>query len=446
MIKKRIVLCCLERKVRGLRSVSVICLALLLCLPAGLIGGGRDLGLPGDSAVHRGPVDPFAPGYEVISYDKSTGDLTLKFTITYFPGALFPPTCDQLMMLMYPFDGLVYTGPDTLLVPYQTRDTFSTLWDLNLPPNDSSYLVFRQECDRVGLHYGLRFVTTGDTLVINWGTGEHHRSIETEWTVRHWGDRLEEYERAKREWEERQQSRNGRGRMAVPVKPGDSAFFESLSDYDKRLYGRMLQLEREPLTDGRSQEFWIGGKCFKRRKGEYEFKETKLETQEETRARHHRYWDSLAANPPNNVYHLILDLREPHDYEYAVSLIDSLSPTEEQGNFRVDINRDVYKKLLEKGIKVQRADRMPIPDRDTTGTPQKKKPSTKPEGKAAGDRSEQLFFEGFEYVWPGQWQVGDDDSRNGPDFWGDLYNTVPHPERQRRVGLSVPYSVLWEHS
>jgi hypothetical protein len=375
-----------------------------------------------------GPVEPFGPGLEVVSYAKNTGQLKMKFTITYFPDAQLQPTCEQLMMTMYPFDGLTYNGPDTLLVPYKTENPYSTLWELTLPPNDTSYLIFREECDRVAYHYGIMFVTTGDTLVTRWESGGRDGELSFEWTFRHWADPREDYERAKREWEARQESlklfkgksTTGHG---LRLTPEDSATFNTLSEKGKRQFVRMRHLERTPLTDEDRQWIEVDGRWYVREHGDYKFRHVPGKTMEEIHAETQRYQDSLAANPPNNLYDIILDLRDPKDYDIAYSLTDSLVATKEIGFYRTVVTRPVLMKLIQKGIDYQLTGRKQLPLPDTSETYNKKRKSEQETDGSSSTKEGQeiLFFEGFEGAWPGQWSVGDDDPGNGLDYWGDLY-------------------------
>ncbi len=375
-----------------------------------------------------GPVEPFGPGYEVVSYDENSGHLTLKFTITYFPDAYLKATCEVLMMTMYPFDGLIYAGPDTLLVPYRTQNPYSTVWELTLLPNDTSYLVFREECDRTAYHYGITFVTTGDTLITRWGTGGRDGELVLEWTVRRWPDPREDLERAKREWEAQQESLKhfkGKETTGPVMNPEDSALVDSLSDQGKRQLGKMRIMENSPLTDYERQTIEIEGRWFVRDRGETKFRRVEAKTDEQLRADAQRYWDSLGANPPKNAYDLILDLRDRGNYEFAKSLLDSLIAADSAGFFRAVMDRPTLIKLIDKGIKYHRTNKPPLVPSDSTKLHRTRgpEPEKKPESSLPlREGQDVLFFEGFESVWPGQWYVGDGDPGNGYDYWGDLYD------------------------
>lgn len=140
-----------------LEAVALVLLVSVICL------AGDDEYVLWDRGPST-PVEPFTPGFEVVSYDKASGHLSLKFTITHHPDAQIQPTCDQLMMTVYPFDGITYNGPDTIMVPYKTENPYSTTFYFEIPPNDTSYLAFRQECDLVARHFSQVFVSIGDSL------------------------------------------------------------------------------------------------------------------------------------------------------------------------------------------------------------------------------------------------------------------------------------------
>lgn len=330
--------------------------------------------VPWDQGGPPGPVEPFAPGFEVVSYAKNTGHLTLKFTITYFPDAQLQPTCDPLMMTVYPFDGLTYTGPETLLVPYRTENPYSTVWELTLPPNDTSYLVFREECDSVAYHYGITFVTTGDTLFTRWGTGGRDGELVFEWTFRHWPDPREDLERAKREWEEEQKRLKveypPEGTMTTgkttpdaamlsklrSLSPEDSAVFVTLSERGKKRFLKMRNLERSPLTDATREVIGVDGTMYVRYRGETKFHIVEPTTDPMTHGK--KFMDSLRI-AQNKDYDLTVDLRNPDDYEFIDNLVDTLVPTEQTGFFRAVVKWKIIMQLRDRSIDFYKTEQQP---------------------------------------------------------------------------------------
>ena len=320
--------------------------------------------IPWDQGGPPTPVEPFAPGYEVVSYAKSTGQLTLRFSITYFPDAQLQPTCDLLLMTVYPFDALIYTGPDTLLVPYRTENPYSTVWELILPPNDTSYLVFREECDSTAYHYGITFVTTGDTLVTRWGSGNRDRDLGLDWTMRNNPPPQEDYERAKREWEAKQDpERPLKGKGTLIPGPGqgpeDSAFYNTLSEKGKKQFVKMRRLERTPLTYQDYEYVAIDGRLYKRERGETKFQFTPGKTKQQIFEDARRRSDSLAAKPSDSSYDIVLDLRNHADYEFVEALVDSLIATSDSGFYEAVVDRSTLIELIKHGIQYRRDEGSP---------------------------------------------------------------------------------------
>ena len=336
---------------------KVIGLALLF--GAQISFGGGQLGT-GKAMRHfpGGLVEPFGPGFEVVSYAKNTGQLKLKFSITYFPDAQLQPTCDPLMMTVYPFDGLIYTGPETLLVPYQIENPYSTLWELTLPPNDTSYLVFREECGNTAYHYGITFVTTGDTLLTRWGSGGHDGLLILEWSDRHQLKSLEDYERAKREWEERQErlkhvGKSTTGHLPRPT-PEDSGRVKA---WQREItLDSLHKLEEKPLTDRNAQVIQVGDTLYIRKKGEYKFRVA------ETFNSWEEYLESRRNLKPEDLVsevHIVIDLRDPEDYNFVKGLVDSLIPMEKPGYYHTVAKMSVIDAIKTHRIGYMRYPRYP---------------------------------------------------------------------------------------
>lgn len=383
--------------------------------------------IPWDQGGPPTPVEPFAPGYEVVSYAKSTGQLTLRFSITYFLDAQLQPTCDLLLMTVYPFDALIYTGPDTLLVPYRTENPYSTVWELILPPNDTSYLVFREECDRTAYHYGITFVTTGDTLMTRWGSGRRDRELAMDWTVRHWLDPREDYERAKREWEEKQKQRQpaeGKGtlRSLIQFSPEDSVFYSTLSDRGKQNFRRMRFLERTPLTDQDRQLHTVDGQWYERLRGETRFRPIPGITKEEIRSGIRRRRDLVVANPPDNSYDIVLDLRNHADYEFVEPRVDSLIATSDSGFYETVVDRSTLIELIKHGIQYRRTNGPLMNPRDSTGShgPRRTDPDRKSESNLPGrEGRDEIFstdFEGADWTGTAGDTLGTLDWKDNFDF------------------------------
>ncbi len=297
---------------------------------------------------YSGPVEPFAPGYEVISFDKGSGELTLKFTITYYPDAYLKADCDELMMVLYPFDGLVNKGEDTLYVPYGKENPYTVLLNLTLPPNDTSYLVFREQCGKTAYHYGITFITI-DTLVADWGTGGRDRALGSEWGVRHWPDPQSDYERAKREWEERQKELKHVGRGVTGRLPREGSEGDTLEGPPSRglTLDSLRKLEENPLTEATAQVVQVGETLYIRHRGESKFEvmETYGSREEAMHASKNR--------PPDlsKRVHIVLDLRKQEDYDFAKGVVDSLVPMERAGYYHTVVGYFEMEKLRQRHIR-----------------------------------------------------------------------------------------------
>jgi hypothetical protein len=154
--------------------------------------------------------------------------------------------------------------------------------------------------------------------------------------------------------------------MCLVMNPEDSALVDSLSDTGKRQLGRMRMMEESPLAEQARQTVEIEGRWFVRDRGETPFRRLEAKTDEQLRADAHRYGDSLAANPPKNVYDVVLDLRNRDHYEFAKSLVDSLIPVDSVGFYRALMDRPTLIKLDNEGIKYRRANRAPLMPSDST--------------------------------------------------------------------------------
>ena len=248
------------------------------------------------------PVEPYTPEFEVVSYSVNTGDVTLKMTITYQPEYKYELTCSEMLIMLYPFEGLINKGSDTLQIPYRFVNPFSTLLELNIPPNDTSYLMFWWECDDVSRDFGKAFVSMGDSLVTFWGTGGHHMGLNSEWSIKQYlkkqpnSDKEIEFEKQGGENKQEQIPKEGIEEDGVYILPDDSTYYNALSDKDKERLIRMRILERKMFTDGRRQTMFIDGICYSRDSGEYKFRIVPSETDEEIKARHQKIRESAYAN------------------------------------------------------------------------------------------------------------------------------------------------------
>ncbi len=318
----------------------------------------------------------YLPKFEPLSYVKGTGEVKLKITIQRDLDDPQAPW-DEVTLTAYgvdlkykgdtarldiPYCGFLgskrheYYGDSSWVARFDAQGYYSTTFHLTIPDNSSSCFAMLFEFgESYAFHRGVCFSTVGDTLE----TFQSYSFTELQLDRQDRRDTLpsEDYERAKREWKERQEQLErfkGKGTTGPVMNPEDSALVDSLSDMGKRQLGRMRMLERTPLTDQDRQVLAIDGRWYERKRGETKFRHIPGKTKEEIRADAQRYSDSLAANPPNNVYDVILDLRDPKDYEFASSLIDSLISTEEPGFYRAVVPSELMEKLRENGIEARK--------------------------------------------------------------------------------------------
>jgi|GEM_PF-3219964 len=252
------------------KVLKAIGLALVLSVISNL---GSVAAQNGDSGCSD-RMSPFLLEFAVDSYTKSTGNLTLKVTITYCPETSIKATCDLLTLSVYPVRGLTYTGEDTLQLPYRGENPFSVFFDVIVPPNDTSALIFLWECGFARWD-GQCFATSGDTLVTFRASPSFYSDLSSERTMRHLEPYLQkDYERAKREWEEEQERLKNVVKSVRRHLPGWSA--EEAAR--RRLPSKTItmdslhKLEETLLTEYSAQFIQVGDTLYVRRKGEYKFK------------------------------------------------------------------------------------------------------------------------------------------------------------------------------
>ncbi|MFQ6008339.1 MAG: hypothetical protein ACE5K8_05230 [Candidatus Zixiibacteriota bacterium] len=288
--------------------------------------------------------DPFLFDFAVDSYTKNTGALTLRVTITYCPETRHKPTCDLLTLSVYPVRGLTYTGEDTLLLPYGDKSPITLSFDVLVPREDTSALIFLWECGGTARFLGPAFVPSGDSVETFWAYPYFYSDLMEERTMRHLEPYLQkDYERAKREWEAQQESlkhvgKSITGHLPRPT-PEDSARWQS------RQKGITLdslhKLEQTPETTYTTRFLYIGDTLYVRRMGEYKFRpaETYASREEAEQAMRNRKPD------PSKEQHIVIDLRKQEDYEFVEKLVDSLIPMEKTGYYHTVTTYGVIDKI-----------------------------------------------------------------------------------------------------
>ena len=223
--------------------------------------------------------------------------------------------------------------------------------------------------------------------------------------------RLLRASRPKREWEEKQkqlQNWEGKGtyRSLIHFSPEDSVFYSTLSDRGKQNFRRMRLFERTPLTDQDRQLHTVDGQWYERLRGETRFRPIPGITKEELRSGNWRRRDSVAANPPDNSYDIVLDLRNHADYEFVEPRVDSLIATSDSGFYETVVDRSTLIELIKHGIQYRRTDGPLMNPRDSTGShgPRRTDPDRKSESRLPGrEGRDEIFSTDFEGAWPGPW-------------------------------------------
>jgi hypothetical protein len=352
-----------------LKALKTLGLALVL---SAISSVGSVAALNGDDrCVDR--LDPFLLDFVVESYTKSTGALTLKVTITYCPETPNKATCDLLTLSVYPVGGLTYTGEDTLQIPYRGGNPTSVLFEVTVPPNDTSCLAILWECSGHAQWDGQVFLTTGDTLVTFRGNGSYWRGPAIERSLQFMEPYLQQdYERAKREWEAQQESLKllyppeGKGTLHGPrFSPEDSALASTLSEKGKQRLAKMRNLERAPLTDYPSEIISLDGTMYVRYRGETKFH--KVEGTTDPVAHGKKVIDSIRI-AEGKEYDLTIDLRDPDNYELIKNLVDTLMPTDQPGFFRAMVKWNIIMELRDQGIEFYKTQEGPPKPRDTGWT------------------------------------------------------------------------------
>jgi hypothetical protein len=130
---------------------------------------------------------------------------------------------------------------------------------------------------------------------------------------------------------------------------------DSLFDARKREeeVRRMKMKEESPLTGATREVITVDGEQWERYRGEYRFRkrESPLNLREEMLARMLERQLALKESKRE----VLIDLRDPGDYELVEKRVDSLIATERPGFYRVLIDWDIGEFLREHGIAVEPA-------------------------------------------------------------------------------------------
>ena len=353
---------------------------------------------------------PLTCEIEPLEYDQISGKLTVEVKVSRTKRNWPSCKCDMVAVRVDSVDGLEYTGNEEWDVYVDSITPSTTVLELTVPVNDTSGFIINATCGVFTFDWDRYFITTDDTVRAVWSNPRYYIPIGNPVSDEEFGrltyDEYKKIEKAR--LEEIEQLKNYKGKSTTGhgprLSPKDSVYYNTLSEHDQRLWIRMRNMERMPLTDKDQQDLSINGKWYRRYKGETKFQVIQGKTKEQIFADGMRYQDSLRANPPDNVYDVILDLRDPDDYEFIYKLVDSLIPKEENGFYRVLTTKAVMEKILERSIGNKRT------NPPSWKKPDSYKPKPEPEKKQESripqrENKDILFFEGFEDAWPGIWSV-----------------------------------------
>jgi len=196
----------------------------------------------------------------------------------------------------------------------------------------------------------------------------------------------------------------------------ETGFAEQEKGKDMTDLKKMQALEQTPLTDVDEELFLLDGQIWLRSKGEYKFHlgEVTTDVAAHVRARQ----AELAELGKNVEYDIVIDLRSDEDMKYISALGVAVTPLENEGYYRANMTKSQIADISAQGIKYAIYPDFPIPCLSPLKDALDKKSSL---DKLPRDiRADIIFTENFEGTFPGNWSVGDDDSRNGEDYWDDL--------------------------
>ncbi len=371
------------------------CVAVLLLLGLGLtvMPAGTAHAAPGIFAPFRCTIEP-------VSYDPVSGRVELDVAVGWDTLWNIHAECNDLITVrVVETDGLEYVGPEEWQVLVHPPEFVSTRVSLTVPVDDTSGLTLETQCGKDRFIFPRYFVTSGDSIKAVWDDPRKWVDVgEPKSLAEQQADASAEL---MRRWAEQQAKPapppGGTTRTYIPIKPGDSALFDSLPLKEQQQLRLMRSKEDQPLAGSPQETIWIGQRVWVRYEGEREFHRARTYTDEQIREEVHRRHDSVAANPPNNIHDVSLDLSDSSDFAFARDLLGDLIKGDTVGIYRVKLHRPQLIKLIEHGIEYHRDIPWTVP-RGGGGTPPPKKNSDNhpPQKSSSGGRSDLLFFDGFE--------------------------------------------------
>lgn len=368
--------------------------------------------------------------YNLIEYSSETGSATIELIVEQFHEIKNLTECDRLQITIIPIDGLEYFGIETWEVEISINNPYKTQIDVKVPVNDTSGFLVHLKCDKIDRKASNYIMAVNDTVLFTKSNPlyQHH--------LPRYGTPEEEAERRRKIGEEadRRYAEQQKKLLAhkpkvttqpiAPLTSEDSLIYNTLTDAGKKTYAKMKYIELQgPSTEPQGESALIDNYGFARDSGQTYFYRVKSVPTEELRAESHRIRDSILANSPPKVYDIIVDLSKIEDYTYFKDKVDFIEKTDSEGFYRIKCSKEVISEIEQKKINYRRTNRPSWIMSDSVKAERKKQkefPKKIGSIEESFDNKSSLFFEGFELVWPGNWNAGDGNSNNGYDYWGDL--------------------------
>ncbi|MCB2231116.1 hypothetical protein KQH82_10410 [bacterium] len=412
----------------------------------------------GAQVVFGKPMQPrfFHYTYEFIPA-LQPGPVTLRLTLYDTTG------CTDITAEFFQDDNMGYSGPKTFAVTKAEQEPSVTI-DLPvvLPQDDTCgfWMKFESSCRTP--QWAGRFWVTGPDSVEEWTHDVRVYAVNTrepeiiiDSSVQKWEDslmanpskpgRLVYYDEFGNETDQEgaikalRDKANVMGYYPVPDGwvwvPDDTGGVYAVSPEEYQQMKERAQIERyssdidpldstqAPLLDADGQTIQIHGEFWTRQRGERAFHKVELIPDIHDGAR--KTYDSLLALAGSKKLDVILDLRDPADYQTASSTLDHLEPTDSAGYYRTTATLRTLKQLRLKGIRDAEYPYFPRDPKDNNRRKPPKKIKKSEEGSTSNILADDVLFsadfeiDSFEDVW----SSGDDDPGNGIDTWyDDSYN------------------------
>ena len=114
---------------------------------------------------------PFKISFEPVSHPKSSGPVDLQFQVR----PLFD--CDKATVTVASVHKLEYSGPMSWVAEFKDDSTYSTVFQVVIPPNDTSSIEVQVKGCGHWNHAFVYFVTTGDTVEVTPGNPRGYQGI-----------------------------------------------------------------------------------------------------------------------------------------------------------------------------------------------------------------------------------------------------------------------------